>query len=307
MHRTFAIAVVALVSLVGAACGGGGGASARQVVADAPAATLEASTARTSTRMTMSGIAGTTTPIDITADGAVDFETGAAELSMDMGEALRGTGMDGSMVVRTIGDVVYLQSPLFANGVPGVTADSWLRIDLGETTQAQGLGLDQLRQLGDNDPRQGLAVLRGVTDGVQELGSEQVRGTSTTRYRARIDLERAAREAGAVTDEESFQRFLATIDAETLRVDVWIDDDNRVRRIRMPMPLAADAGGGEVVVETEYYDFGADLDVVAPPSDDVVDLGPLLERLGAGGTDSGTETGPAPPSSASPSPAPSGN
>lgn len=242
-------------------------------------------------RLTMSGIAGAGGEIDVTADGVVDFETGAAELSMDMGEAFAGTGMDGTMVVRTIGKIVYLRSPLFANGIPGVGPDTWLRIDLEETLQSQGLGVDQLRQLGDNDPRQGLAVLGGVTDGVQEVGEEEVRGTPTTRYRARVDLERAARESGAVTDEESFRRFLDTVDAETLRVDVWVDEENRVRRIRMPIPLAEDAGGGEIEVETDYYDFGATIDVAEPADDDVVDLAPLLERLGGTTTDSGTATG----------------
>lgn len=263
--------------------GCGESASAQEVVAGAAAATVEASTARTSMQLVMTGMPGVG-EIEMDMEGVIDFDGDSAEMSFDMGELLGELGVEGAMKVRSVGPAVYMQSDLFAQGLPGVGPDTWLRVDLAEAASETGVDLGQLDQMGSNDPRQGLAVLSGVADdGVQELGEEQVRGTDTTRYRARIDLRKAADESGAITDGEAFERFVESLGTDTIRVEVWIDDDNQVRRMRMPFPVPEEAGSGEVTMTVEYYDFGAEVDVDEPPADDVVHFQEVLGGAQAGG------------------------
>ena len=173
------------------------------------------------------------------------------------------------------GTTLYMRSPLFSQGGM-VSADKWLKLDLVELSKTQGLDLSQLQQAGSNDPRQGLAFLEGATeDGVENLGTDEIRGVETTHYRAEIDLESATKKSGAVTDPEAFRRFVDSLGMDTIVVDAWIDDDNRVRRISMPLPVPYMADG-EAAMTMDYYDFGTDVDVRIPPADEIVDFSDVL-------------------------------
>lgn len=65
--------------------------------------------------------------------------------------------------------------------------------------------------------------------------------------------------------------------------EVWVDEDGRVRRVRMEYADVATGEGAsaDVTVTTELYDFGADVRVEPPPPDRVLNLG---EGSGAGGS-----------------------
>lgn len=261
---------LALLPLAG--CGASD--SAQEVVAGAAAATIEAGNALTSMHLEMSlpGVG----QVEMDMEGVIDFDNQSTELTVDLGEL----GMGGTIKVRSLGATVYMQSELFTEALPGVDGDTWLRIDLEEAARQSGIDLGQLKQLGTNDPRQGLAVLTGVVDGgVQKLGEEDVRGTKTTRYRVRIDLEKAAEESAAIIDREAFDRFVESTGSDTVRVEVWIDDDNQVRRLRMPFPRPKEAGNGEALLTLEYYDFGEGVEVSEPPAGEIVDFGELLEQV----------------------------
>jgi hypothetical protein len=62
-----------------------------------------------------------------------------------------------------------------------------------------------------------------------------------------------------------------------LPVDLSVDEHGRLRRVRYA--TAAELAPGAVLTTTvELHDFGVAVDVVAPPADQVVDLGPLLRE-----------------------------
>lgn len=275
MRRLTGLLVVLCLLALAASCGSS--ASAQEIVTRAADATIAESTAKVALSVEISG-REPPNKLSITAEGVIDFAGERAAMTMDLGDSLAGAGLaaaDATVEVVTESTTIYMRSPLLAQSGM-ISADKWLKLDLVELSKTQGLDLSQLTQAGSNDPRQGLAFLEGATeDGVEELGTEDIRGVETTHYRAEIDLENAMKRAGAVTDPEAFRQFVDSLGMTTITVDAWIDDDNRVRRMSMPLPVPSMANG-EASMTMDYYDFGTDVDVRVPSEGEVVDFGEVL-------------------------------
>jgi hypothetical protein len=56
-------------------------------------------------------------------------------------------------------------------------------------------------------------------------------------------------------------------------MDVWVGEDGYVHKLRFEQKLTE---GASMTMEEELYDFGAIVDVSAPPEDQVVDLTQFL-------------------------------
>ncbi len=121
--------------------------------------------------------------------------------------------------------------------------------------------LDALFSLdGDLDPTAVLDQVQDMATTFTEVGREDVRGTPTTHHRAEIDPD----------DMPS----LAVADVEPV-VDVWVDDDGRLRRLELgPARL-------------ELWDFGVEVEVeepspVADPDGPDSDVGPFASPVESG-------------------------
>jgi hypothetical protein len=104
---------------------------------------------------------------------------------------------------------------------------------------------------GAASPDQVLALLTKLSTKVEKAGVEQVRGVSTTRYRAHLDPKKLG-------DEEPM------VDGDVV-ADAWVDDHGLVRRLRVPL-----GSKDEPVSVLEFFDFGTDVDVHVPPADELV-------------------------------------
>jgi hypothetical protein len=80
---------------------------------------------------------------------------------------------------------------------------------------------------------------------VDKLGSEEIRGVDTTHYRGHLERTKHETEPGVV--------------------DVWIDGQGLPRRIR-----ATRGQGDDFADVVDLFDFGVQVDVEAPPADEVV-------------------------------------
>jgi hypothetical protein len=99
------------------------------------------------------------------------------------------------------------------------------------------------------DPSSALDLLRPRSD-FDQIGQEDVRGVQTTRYRGTVGEDaKGIAPAGSV-------------------VDAWVDADGYLRRVSFE--------DGEATATIEFYDFGAELSIEAPPSDEVA----TIEDLG---------------------------
>lgn len=210
--------------------------------------------------------------------GVVDFSGAASSMTMEM------FGM-GNMEMRQVGNMIYLKMPEdFQAQMPG--SKPWMEMDLDAAYEEQ-YGASPMGMQGGaaGDPTRQLEYLRGVSDSVEKIGEEKVRGVPTTRYEAIVDLKKEAA-AGGPEAKKAQEQIVKQLGTSKLPVEVWIDDQNRVRRyavdMTVPMPQNASAPGmpkdGEIRTQmiAEYYDFGAPVNVQAPSPDQTMDASKLL-------------------------------
>ena len=271
MRRITAVLSAMLLLLV---VGCGSDANAAERIAAAPEITSEGGSARMAMKMTMAGGAQN---IEMTAEGAVEFATQRGTMTMDMGAATEQMG--GKIEMITDGSTIYMKMP---NAEQLGLKTPWMKMDMDALTGTPGMG--NLQQL-NNDPSNSMQLLRGVADDVEEVGTEELRGAQTTHYKATIDLNKALEEAPKDAQEYLRQQF-ETAGITQLPVDVWIDDEGRMRRQSFEMDLSkiegADAPGAptSMTLDMELFDFGAPVDVKPPPAKDVTDFADIQ---GAGG------------------------
>lgn len=271
MRRTrWTPALVLVVAMVAGACGSNG----EQVLAGAAEATADAGTSRMAMTVSASApessaAAAGSEDFTMNADGVIDYDTGHGILTMDLGE-LGVPGAEGEAEMRLMGSVVYMKLPGAELG-----GRPWVKFDLdalGEGAQGPVPGLSAA----SNDPRGVLDALRGVSGEVEEVGDEDIRGVATTHYRASVDLDKAQAE---VPEERraDFETFSDQLGIDTLPIDVWIDDEGRARRFsyEVDTPAAGETPASTVNLVIDLYDFGVDVDVQPPPSEEVTDYGEL--------------------------------
>lgn len=133
------------------------------------------------------------------------------------------------------------------------------------------LGLDAgpVPDAGGGDPTVALSYLKAAASKVELIGSEQLRGTPTTRYAVTVD---AAKVAAQVPEE--FQGFADESGlAFPKPADVWIDQQGRLRKIHYTVTMNApgEATPTAVTIEStlELYDFGVPVHVTPPPANQV--------------------------------------
>jgi hypothetical protein len=161
--------------------------------------------------------------------------------------------------------VLYMRSPAFQSQLP--PGKSWLRMDL--TKQAGSLGVDFSSLMGSS---QSLAPLEKGLLSTTRIGRDVVAGRSTTRYRALVDIQRAARAVPA------FGRQVAAIERATgIRLgrssyDVWVAGDGRIRRMRYSTPTAVGGVRGKAVSTLTFLSFDTPVSIKAPPRSQVVSV-----------------------------------
>jgi hypothetical protein len=263
----------ALSLALGASACGEEQASAIEVLAAAPDKTLDASTARTTLDIDVS-VGGKTNRIEM--NGVVDLRTGDGVLHADASQ-FGVPGFDDELETRVVDGISYVDfGPVFASAdddlPPQLEGKRWMRFDFSDAQEAsEALGSDV------SSTSNNLQYLRGVSkDGVEEVGQEEVRGEGTTHYRVEIDLrivKEKLRDADMSDDARAFmEKGLRQFREETMPAEVWVDDDGRVRRQDLEMALRSPAGGIDMDLRMEYFDFGVEVDVEKPPAGEVFDL-----------------------------------
>ena len=251
------VPLVVALALFAAACGSQN-VLQRDAVASAAARTADAGSSRVAFEITASPFGRDVT---VRGQGAFDYEASRGRLELDAPSMLSGARLE----VRIVDSKLFVRTPAALAWVPGVKP--WVAVGDGRSLDAYGLG--ELQQ----DPGRLLSLLRASSTKVTETGTAAIRGVETTRYVAQLELTKAL-EANldalglTATERAALRRAADELRArsarQTLPVVVFVDGEGLVRRLTL-----RDAEGS---VSVDFWDFGADVDVQAPPARDVTEL-----------------------------------
>jgi hypothetical protein len=168
----------------------------------------------------------------------------------------------GNVRAIKIGDTNYFSYPGFDPG--------WDKVDF----RSSGPNL-----LAGPDPKDPGAIARvfDLAD-VRRVGQEDVRGTATTHYAATIDIRdfvRLAAPQGASAIRDAYQRAIQQGGGGSLRVDLWVDDNDLITRIRQRLSTRLTGVDYPPDDQTmELFDFGLKKRVVPPPKRDTEAVAP---------------------------------
>jgi hypothetical protein len=212
--------------------------------------------------------------VTVDAEGFLDLRGRRGRLTVSTkGEGLAGAdALAGDMEMILDGRAMYMNSPFYQQLAPD--HEPWLRVTFEE------LGLRGMSQLGQQDPLAFVEALRGVRGKVEEIGTEEVRGESTTHYRATIDIPALTADlppAARRTVETSF----AQLGIEQMPVDAWLDAQGRLRRLVSSVGLQGETvAGGEMNISLDLYDFGVAFELKVPPADQVANFAEVFGETG---------------------------
>jgi hypothetical protein len=234
---------VAVVAVFVIAQGGGSGGGPLNAIAKAAEVTQREPGGRAVIKATVASQGSTE---GITESGTMTFdESGRARGELTV--SVPNSDKEVSLVTVVDGSHTYATSEALGDSLPD--GKKWMELNLA-AAQKGGSEPDPA----GGGPTEGLKILERV-HGSEEVGKEDVGGVATTRYRGTL----------APSDEV----FGVKVDISPPQIDVWIDAQDRVRR----MQLVVSGSVGEVSTKTEmtidYVEFGRVPRIEVPPADEV--------------------------------------
>jgi hypothetical protein len=241
--------------------------------ADKTAATTSARVAFTAT-MSAEGVGG----MAFSGSGIFDGRSKSGAMNMRFtlpAEARAQLGADPTMDMifdGRNGFVIFMRSPLFRQLGPG----KWVKMDLEKLADKEGIDLGAITNANQVDPSQSLRMLMASSE-TDVIGYDRVRGVFTTHYTLDVDLERLAK------DNKEMRKGLDEVrkltGADSFPAEAWIDDQGRVRRMKIDMSFNTPVGGAFTMSMTEeLYAFGVKVKIQRPPASQVVDMSALTGR-----------------------------
>lgn len=274
MRGVRSIALVSVLALGAAACGGSESGPASDPALD-PQAVLQQATADLATQTVE-----LTFTVEADAEGrqvsasgemAIDPERELAHLTVAV-DGLPGLPGAGEMELVIDRTTVYVRGDALPDA-------GWLKVDADHTAMHGAFGPTE-----PADPAAFLDALRTATD-IEIAGTEEIRGVPTTHFRGTLDLAAfleqvpAAKEKDAAAARDAFARFERQMGELNVSFDAWVDGDEVPRRFRIE--VAPETAEGSVVVTMDVLEIGGELDIEVPSGKDVTDLGALDGEMAA--------------------------
>ncbi|MER7406134.1 hypothetical protein ABT373_27570 [Streptomyces sp. NPDC000070] len=213
--------------------------------------------------------------VQTSAQGASESANGQGAVDLDDGDSVMTLSVQGQRIEqRVVDQVLYQKMP--EGQAPG--GKPWIKIDLGKVSAQQGSGDRSM-----SDPAQSAAYAKAITDkDVTKKGTATIDGVETTRYRVSVDV-------AELPNGDALRQQVGP----TVPMDVWLDEEGRMRRQQIDMTLKSAPGSTEqsatdassspqrVTVRTvmDFTDFGTEVEADAPPAGQVTDMtGKALEQ-----------------------------
>ncbi len=189
-------------------------------------------------------------PVVMTGSGVEDLAERRARIQMEVPGA-------GEMEVIADELVMYIHFDALSQELGG---KQWMKLDLEHAYESLGIDLGGVGQLQQGTSEQ-LRMIGEVSDGIVDEGREQVRGIETTHYSATVDLRKYP--------DDDIEKVIELTGQSEIPFDVWIDDEERIRRMEWEQSVARGQEPGTIVAE--YVRFGVPVDIDVPGDDEVFD------------------------------------
>jgi hypothetical protein len=273
MHRIVALlatAALAVVPLAAAGCG------ADDVNPESLAQAADATRDQGGVHMTIESTinaAGQTIPVKM--EGDADLENASAHIKTEGGNGIP------RMENILVGTVMYLKM----EGMEEQLGAEWAKVDLAKAGEAAGIDLEQLMAGGQGSPADQLKYLKAMGN-LEEVGSEDVDGVGTTHYKGEVDLRKYPDTVPADEREQArktVDKLLELSGDATMPMEVWIDEDDLVRRQKMTMKQKKPQEFTSVT-DVRFSDFGKQVSIEEPDdAKDLTDIATQGIRDSAGG------------------------
>ena len=186
----------------------------------------------------------------------------ATEMSGQMRYDDDGIDMLGSSTGGEPLEMVLLDKIMYISGggLPLPDGKKWLKVDLSDPTSLFG-------QLGKSTDPSSMFKAMEAPKRFELLGTEEVDGVETNHYNVVMDTSSYAKAMEMPVE-------MSGLLPKEIAIDMWVDADNRPRKFSQELELPDMTGSGQPTkskVEGSYYDFGADVDIEAPPAAEVAD------------------------------------
>jgi hypothetical protein len=154
----------------------------------------------------------------------------------------------------------------------GTSGKRWARFDFEREPSVDIDDTDRRRAVGAGmiSPALATELLEGVLTGsIERESTAMIAGVTTTRYRAKLSQDAAAREVDDEDRREGLLRLFATLGVQDdlFPVEVWMDDRGLVRRISFVLRQQKDrVNAFELRLAWEFYDYGASIPAIRLPA-----------------------------------------
>jgi len=129
-----------------------------------------------------------------------------------------------------------------------------------------------------SNPGSSAELLKAIGDSVKKVGTEPIRGVTTTHYSGTVTVADAAAKLKGGIASLGLKK-LQDSGVTEIPVEVYLDDQGRLRRLTENVTVVIKGVAAQVATRMDFYDFGTKVDVQTPPADQVKDGSALLKAL----------------------------
>jgi hypothetical protein len=199
---------------------------------------------------------------EMSGEGDLDYTADPPELAMTMDLPMAGSA---KTEMRYVDGVFYMSLGELSGG-------KFWKLDPSDPDSPLG---DMGSMLDQVDPMGTLEKLEPAIDTVTYAGDEDVDGQSLDHYELTVDPADLVKTMD-LPDEAKSQL------PDTITYDIWLDDEHRLSKMHMDLPVA----GTESSIDVTASDWGKDVTIEAPPADEVTEM-PDMGSMMPGGTTAG--------------------
>ncbi|MGW3966386.1 hypothetical protein ACWED2_41665 [Amycolatopsis sp. NPDC005003] len=214
----------------------------------------------------------------LTATGAMAMDETDTKFSMTSTAAGQTTEM------RLVDKVMYIKLPADQQKQVG-TDKAWAKISADGTdplSQALGGALSQSAE--QSDPSK---MLDQISKTGRIISSDQTEldGEKVNHYKVELDVAKSVDQFTGQVPAAAREKLTDMLKGKDVKLpaELWLNKDNLPVQVTMdqgPMMQALGVPAGDAKFTMKYSDWGTQVDVAAPPADQVVDLGELLKKAG---------------------------